>query len=216
MKSDTAIEATLFKALRVRCGPASLNWNEGLFAKFVPSPAWRSSLSKDFWNVIGHAKFMLNHNRNPVTQQRAALNNSAFVSLWFFSKGTGLLIRARLHGCFSEHPRPCSRLDLNRSDLFWGQGLTPSRCHDDYLMSVNNTCQHARARVLKFYIAKSVRLHQLRCRVVHSNRRRHSFPSSLLTFCCLRHDVDRIVFQIILKLSTGIKHMYMLVAVFSH
>lgn len=38
---------------------------EGLFAESVPSPAWQFSHSKDFWNVSGHAKFMLDHKRNP-------------------------------------------------------------------------------------------------------------------------------------------------------
>lgn len=57
--------ATPLKARRVRRGPAALSWNKGLFAESVPGPAWLFSLSKDFWNVSCHAKFMLNHNRNP-------------------------------------------------------------------------------------------------------------------------------------------------------
>lgn len=67
---------------------------------------------------------MLNHKR-----QGAALNNASSGSLGFLWGGAGLLIRARFGGCFSEHPRQCSRLDSNRSDPSWGQGLTPSRCH---------------------------------------------------------------------------------------
>lgn len=111
------------------------NETEGLCPESVPGPAWQTDHSKDFRNVSSHAKFMLNHKRNPSHNREKLLNNSAFVLLWFlwkakaFRGGARLVIRACLGGCICEHPRPCSRLDLNRSDLSQGQGLTPSRCH---------------------------------------------------------------------------------------
>lgn len=119
-------------------GQQHSNETEGLFFASAPSPARQIYHSKDFWNVSSHAKFMLNHKRDPSHNREQPLNNSAFVLLWLLSKaeafkrggwGGGPVIRACVGGCISEHRRPCSRLDLNRSDLSQGQGLTPSRCH---------------------------------------------------------------------------------------